>query len=739
MKRYIIVFILTLITLHLFSQGFLPPRIDTTIKALSELDEFYPRFEGSRAEKEVIKYIEKKLNNLDLDYTKYNFTASDSFHSFSESLRVIIEGNKKDSIIFIIPLNHPLGVKKENSGLINIALALTLIEYYSAKKPPVTLHFVFLGAEYGSGKNYPLGSSLYLDDFFPDFPVMILYLAFKNIPKRIIVGGAGQGIITPYWFTIRCSEALKEAEMPFLIIGNKNQIYRLGLAKEKTSIEPYLQAGYPSISLSSSDGGGKDLSETRKKDWIFSFCSFVEILIQKSKNEIPEYWDHHYLFFQIYNFYLIIKENILLILFIAVFGAGIIYALFSFKKIMSNLRRLIKNIWVIPLILITIFVLLLLSTFTIYGILQLRNDFALWEAYPFLFLLLKVSLATLFFIFCLKLLWVIPIPMTRRFFSTLTIFSLLINIFFISVINISFVYYFVWAFVFIFFAFIFKNRIIRLILFLPAPYWIIKLILDFFIFIPEPVFCHTVLFSLLKGNILISMFLLPFICLIVHIFLSFFPARHKRSRVQYNTITLILLFSNLVLVLSVFLIPHFSENYPQAVTARNVVDFEKQTNQIEIRSSSPLGYFNIQDEYSDFHFDTISRKYIIPRKNIPDLLTIKTEKRTFLDRNNVTVTILPSGTPYKIYFQIHADTEFTLYDSNFPFTKMENSDDYEILIGVYPPSPLEIQLTLPKEYSYIFTIQIDYLDIPFRFITSGKNKKITTLLTLKEKILLKEN
>lgn len=738
MKKFISILLMLLLTHLLFTQISLPPRYDLVLEILSDLENFFPRYEGSAAEKQVINYIENKLSYLNIPYSKDDFAGSDSFHSFSESIRVTIQGSKNDSIIFLIPINHPLDAEKETDGLINIALGLTFITHYSAKKPLVTLQFVFLGAEYGDGVLYPLGSTLYLDDFCPDYPVMLLYFSFKNIPRRIIVGGAGQGRITPYWFTIRCSKALKEANVPFLISGNKNQIFRLGLAEGKTSIEPFLKARYPSISLSSLSGIARQLSKSEKENWIFSFCTFIDILIQKSKQGIPEYWDQHYLFFQIYDFYLIIRENIILIVFIIVFGIVIIYALLYHNRIRTNIRNLIKHIWVVPLFFAATFVFLFLSTLVLQGILQLRLDFSLWEAYPFLFLVLKLALSILIFIFCLKFFRFIPIPMKRRFYATLTIFLLLINIFFISFINISFVYYYLWAFCFIFLAFLFKNRIIRLILILPSPYWIIKLVLDFFIFIPEPVFCRVVLFSLFKGNIIITLLMLPFICLIVNIFLFFFPARHKRSRVQYNAVFLFFGLLTLILAASAFFIPHFSENRPQEVTVQNIIDFENHTNQIEIDSPSPLGELSIWDEHTVFNLNTTSRKYIIPKKNIPDLLTIETAHTSFFDRNNVIITIQPDGTPNKIYFTVHADKEFTLYDSTFPFKKMENGKDYEIQIGAYPPSPLEIQLTLPKNLSYEFSIHIDYVNIPFRFKAFGKNKQIKTLLTLKKQVSLRE-
>ncbi|MBN2532229.1 MAG: hypothetical protein JXB88_05025 [Spirochaetales bacterium] len=735
MKKDILILLMLLLTAFLSAQTSLPPRPDLTLTMLSDLDIYFPRYEGSGAEKQVIRYIENTLSYLNLPYSKDDFSSSNSFHSFSESIRVTIHGKEKDSIIFLIPLNHPLDAEKETDGLINIALGLTLITHYSSRKPPVTLQFVFLGAEYGDSSLYPLGSTLYLDDFCPDYPVMLLYFSFQNIPKRIIVGGAGQGRIAPYWFTIRCSEALKKADVPFLISGNKNQIFRLGLAEGKTSIEPFLKARYPSLSLS---GMASRLSLSEKKNWIFSFCSFIDILINKSSQGIPEYWDQHYLFFQLYDFYLIIQENIILIVFIVISGIAIIFTLIYYSKIKSNIINVIRYTWVAPLIFAVAFLLLFFSTLIIQGILQLRQDFSFWEAYPFLFLILKGAIALLLFIFCLKLFRFIRLPMKRNFYATLTIILLLINIFFIALINISFVYYYLWAFCFIFLAFLFKNRIIRLILILPGPYWIIKLVLDFFIFIPEPIFCRIVLFSLLKGNILISLLLLPFITLAITVFLSFFPARHKRSRVQYNATTLFFIVVNLVLILTLLFIPHFSENRPQEVTVRNVIDFEDLTNQIVIDSSSPLGDVTLWNEQVVFNFETTSRKYILQKKYIPDLLAIDMVHTSFFDRNNVIITIRPEGTPNKIFLKVHADKEFTLYDSNFPFKKTGNGEDYEILIGAFPPSPLKITLTIPQDLSCVFSIQVDYVNIPFLLKASGKNKQIKTILTLKKQVSLGE-
>ena len=60
---------------------------------------------------------------------------------------------------------------------------------------------------------------------------------------------ADRGIVSPYWLMNRTVDALRAAAIPYQLRGNESQVFRISFASEKTIIEPYLKAGYPSVEL----------------------------------------------------------------------------------------------------------------------------------------------------------------------------------------------------------------------------------------------------------------------------------------------------------------------------------------------------------------------------------------------------------------------------------------------------------------------------------------------------------
>ena len=213
----------------LFGQSVLPPDSREVLDDYYTIRSMYPRLEGSVGERQLLEFIEQRLRYLRVPYSRLDFSESDKNHSFSSCLVADIRGQREDTLILAIPINHPPEIEGELDGSINVAMALGIIEHISRETPPLSVKILFLGAEYGQTADYPMGSRLFLRDFFPDYRVMCLYLNFKRIPSRLYVRGVARGIEAPYWLLDRCTEALEETDLFFLIRGNENQIFRIGL------------------------------------------------------------------------------------------------------------------------------------------------------------------------------------------------------------------------------------------------------------------------------------------------------------------------------------------------------------------------------------------------------------------------------------------------------------------------------------------------------------------------------
>ena len=274
-----------------------------------------------------------------------------------------------------------------------------------------------------------------------------------------------------------------------------------------------------------------------------------------------------------------------------------------------------------------------------------------------------------------------------------------------------------------------RFRTARLLLFLASPYWLIKVIYDFFIVVPEEYFNRVVLLSPVKGNLLLTFILLPFLCMAVSVFLHYFPARHKHSRSQQNMLTLSVLIMVIALSTVALNIPRFSEKNPQPVSVHDIIDLDNLSRRIVFSSNSYLGKIRMKAEERFFSFDSLSRTYEIKVEEIPELIRIKMTEETFLDRKNIRLKLESRGTPHRVRLLLHSTNEFTLFDSNFPFQRQKGGLEYSVLIGANPPSPLDIDLTLPQGTSCTLDFTIDYTNIPYPFETDGEHKTFDELLT----------
>ena len=151
--------------------------------------------------------------------------------------------------ILAVPIDSPPDAGPGADGSINVALALDLLDHVRGTTPPLSLVVLFLGAEYGDTDAYPMGSTLFLRDFQPDYRAVVLYLNLRGVPGRVLVRSGGRGIVSPFWLMSRGMDSLSAAHVPYRLQADAVQAFRLGTTEERTLIEPYLKAGYPSIGL----------------------------------------------------------------------------------------------------------------------------------------------------------------------------------------------------------------------------------------------------------------------------------------------------------------------------------------------------------------------------------------------------------------------------------------------------------------------------------------------------------
>ena len=306
----------------------------------------------------------------------------------------------------------------------------------------------------------------------------------------------------------------------------------------------------------------------------------------------------------------------------------------------------------------------------------------------------------------------------------------------LALFNISFTYYFLWAFFFALLFSITANKLLKLFFFLASPYWILKTIIELFL-LPSLTFCRAVLFSGIIGNLLLAIILLPFILMFIR--MRMLPGAFRKIKRRTRRITVLAAPSLIliVLLLTFLFYTPFNELKKQPVLAHYIIDREARSNTLKLTSPAPLGRIYLADGSSLTSIESRLTSYVLPLGEFQDLLEIEETSRGFLDRRNISLNLAPRGKPFKLKLTLSSGEEFILFDANFPYIRESRGREYQILVGVNPPLPLLVQLTLPRDMMFDLSITLEYFGRQDDLEIFGRNKEIETRFTFKKRVPIK--
>lgn len=663
----------------------------------------YPRPEGSAGEKALLAFIGARVASLGMRGESFDFRDSDTVHSFSSCLRVDIPGARLDTVILTVPLNHPANAPPQRDGSVNIALALDLLRRLKRSPPPVSFTILFLGAEFGDSSDYPMGSALFLRDFQPGYSTAVISLNLRAVPSRILVRGGGRGVVSPSWLMSRCIRALGAARLPYHVRGEEAHVLRLGLTDDRTLIEPYLAAGFPAVQL---DGEESDNPQQDGTDVLARFPAFADAFLAASTSGIPEEWDRHYLLFPAGGHPVIVGERALVVLLVCTLLGMLLYSLVFRRGLKKYVRSLWRNLlFLFPIVGIT-FVFLLAGTAAVQSVLALRRFARLWEFAPLAFLGLKVAVSLLLYSALYTLLRRFPFPRGGSFYTAAALFVLLADIVVVAALDISFTWYFLLAFVFLFFSALVPNRVGKLLLILPAPYAMVQGLVRIFL-MPALPFCRFVLLSPLQGNLLIAGVALPFLLALLRIgFL--FPGRGLlRRRVRDPLLAGVFGVAACVLAARLLTLSPYSPAHPRAVTVVQSIDDRDGGNRLDISSPAPLGELSVSDVSGtrSLRTDATTITVTLPPAAVP--LNVEARAGELLGKTNVSLAVSSGGSPRALSAVLTSEEDFILFDCSFPFVR-ESAREYRLLIGAFPPDPLPLQLTFPAGMAFTLTLTMEF-------------------------------
>jgi hypothetical protein len=682
---------------------FLEPSSANLITDYLFLQSLHPHEGGSANEKRIAQFIEERLTLLRLPHSESDFSRAEGGHSFSPIIQAAIPGVSRETILIVIPLNHPLAAERADDGSFGLALGLRLLDHFRKNKPPLSLTFVFLGGEYEEGGEPFWGTRHFLRNFYPVERHAVLYLDFKSFPASCNVQYGGRGIVAPLWLVNTGTTALSRAAGPFSIETGRLPVFRPGLETVTTPEEEFLQADLPAL-LIASGGPATAPPDPGAADRIFAA---ITDLLTMFPDGIPREWDRHFIFLSLPLLpLLVVSETAYLagvVFFLLVLLVTLMWNIARLKKYFATLRR---NLWNIPLFIAAAFAILLADTILLNLSLLLRDMPTLWTQLPAAFFILKIgvyfSAAALLF----RLARVLPFSKNGSFYSAAALVFTVVCVFVVAWINISFVHYFLWSLGCAVLFALGRSRWLKLVCLILFPLPVLVFVFELFA-IPELKICEIILFDKMVGNLLLTVVVLPFTLLLIRIRLLF-PYRKKNF---WSSKSLIFMGVNVAAVAAALIIVIFHEPYsaarPQPVLAEQIIDFDRKSNQLSLSSPAPLGEIEIVDKDGVRPLNIASRRYLMPLGAAPDYLSWEVFETSFATRKNLDLRLRFRGQPLLIRAALSSDGDFKLYDANFP-VELVSGGLYRLSVGMNPPPDLPLKLTLPAGRTYTLALEVYY-------------------------------
>lgn len=711
---------------------------DLSYHTLEDMHRFstnYPRHENSVGEEESFQYILDTLEELGVPSRLTELDSFDTFHSFSSIVSADFSGPEEGEVYLIFPVNHPAGADKEHSGSAGLSVAMALCRTLAAEPPMRNVHILFMGAEFGRSGDAQLGTQAFLQDYFSNTPDIFVYIDLRTLPSRLEFKPYGTDIVSPAWLVRHTSESFFRNGIPYDFSTLDFTVHQLGFNSSNTLIDPYLSNGNPSIYI----GDGPQEAETEKltgEELSAFFTDFLNTL----PRTLPSQWDRHYLFFKIKDKTLILSELSYVLILLFLFAAVLLYPFIEQKRFFRYLRSIRHNSWILPLIFILVFVYLLISTLLLEGISTLRDDPLLWQQEPFLMLLLKIGFAV--FLFALSHRVTAPFHLNRlrgSFYSSAGLLFLLIDVIILTSYNLTLTIYGALLFFLGFLFTVVRSRLFKLF-YLLVSISVILFLLVKILQLGSSQIMFGILRSHVRGNLIISFHLLPYLLFFLRLIVLFHhPRRPVMRRINLASYLVFGLLSvSLIVYFLVFYQP--GQNRPELLTIRERLDTVSDQHTVRLESSEALDGFSFETwaaapvRISEEDSEGKSADFTFPLEK--DLVQVRIFREIFLGRATYELIITADSPPERIEAVIESSSRIDLYDADFPSQYSADRKRLGFLIGGYPELPFRMSFTLPEAQEGTLIVRADYYAPPYPLDLGPENYDLDYRLTAVNRIPL---
>ena len=601
----------------------------------------------------------------------------------------------------------------------------------ASQPPPITVRFLFLGAEHGAvEQGYPRGSRRFLQEFQPAAPVAVLYLDLRGIPSHLVPYAGGAGIESPPWLYHRVVTAVHAAGNPLrLTRANTIHLLRLGLTPQSL-LAPFHRAGLPGLQLA---GQYRPLDDAESLLWPARMQEFLALLLASFADGVPDDWGRHYLLFNRPRSPLIIAEPDYMMALLLVLGLAITYLFAVSSRLRFFVAPLWRDLWRIPLLAAGIFAAISAGTVAV-GLLPLMRDTpTLWHEAPLLFATLKVAVALLtaaLLRYVAAARW-FPQPRRQpvaRFDWAAAVVSLFALGAGAAALNIALAFPLVWALMCALLATTSANPWIRLLWILPAPLWIVAPARGL-LTLPALPFVELVLFASPGVDLVATAAVLPFWLLWRGVLRGLRRSGRRRPgygrRVALHTWTATLAVLIVAGSAHAFTMSLYGDGHLQPLAARASIDLDTGRSNLHLSSPGPIGTVTVNVAGDERTVTTREQVLTVPLPAVSGLMAFTERSETYRDRHSVTLDLAPAGEPRELRLTLDSDDAFALLDANHRYWKLDQGS-YRLLVGVGPSNPLPVQLTVPRELKLVLRYELAYDQPPLPLTVQGDDKMVVT-------------
>lgn len=690
-----------------------------------ELETFHPREENSRNERLLFSYLEEQFGINKVSYETIDYSRSETGHSFSKGYHVSINGDREDRLLLIIPLNNGENQNAMRSGSINIATGIQLMRIFSSYSPPVSIDFLFLGAERGNEEIYPIGSRQFLKDFSEEKSAAI-YLDLEAPGDQLIIRNSSDEDLSPLWLVEKLSRLFIGNELDVSTESIESLAFQSGFESAPSLINTYISAEVPMVLLQSRPSDTLYMPEDQ---WLNSFVESILAFILHYQEGFPTEWDRHYIIAEFEGLIFTLGEKDGIILFTIISASLLLVLLFKSRNLHLNLKRFRNHIWTLPLLFFLTFLYLFLATLIIEDISGLRDYPDFWMQFPLLFLLFKIFLSLFLYSGFLFIIRGISVSPSHHFYTYSAFLAVIISLITVMIINISFSYFFLWSLLGISIFMMSRNKTVKRIAIIITP---LPLLYVGFRIFSEPYYeiCRFLLTSRISGNIFFTIIIMPSLMLLSS--LNHFLHRFHRHRKSFrNTLSLFLWGGLAILTLyHILTIKTFNEENSQPVFIEEVIDLTESSRSISISSPAPVGDIDLELDQQTLRLKDVGRQAQITAPMISGMLEVQSQSSTFLDRLSIRYDIEALGSPDKVSIELQSDNPLILFDSNFPSEMSADGKNVRFYIGSNPQLPLTLDIILSRTAEPQMNIDLEYSDFPYQFSLSDNTYKLHKKLTV---------